>query len=74
LGSKEDKMPKATWNGAILTEFVAFETVEGNTYFPMESLNRDYFVDSETTSACHWKGTAAYLTVRVNGEDNPDAA
>ena len=67
-------MPKATWNGAILTEFVAFETVEGNMYFPMESLNRDYFVDSETTSACHWKGTAAYLTVRVNGEDNPDAA
>jgi uncharacterized protein (DUF427 family) len=53
---------------------VACEMVEGNTYSPMGSLNRDYFVDSETTPACHWKGTAAYLTVRVNGEDNPDAA
>ncbi len=67
-------MPKATWNGAILAESDVFETVEGNTYFPMSALNRDYFVESETTSLCPWKGTASYLTIRVNGEDNPDAA
>ena len=67
-------MAKATWNGVVLAESDAFETVEGNTYFPMEALKREYFVESDTTSVCSWKGTSSYLSIRVNGEDNPDAA
>ena len=48
--------------------------VEGNHYFPAESLDRRHFEPSETTSVCGWKGTATYLTVVVDGERNPDAA
>ncbi len=67
-------MPKATWNGVVLAESDQFETVEGNVYFPMDSLNKDFFTASETTSVCPWKGTAGYFTVKVNGEENTDAA
>ena len=67
-------MPKATWNGVVLAESDQFETVEGNVYFPMDSLNKDFFAASETTSVCPWKGTASYFTVKVSGEENADAA
>ncbi len=67
-------MPKATWNGVVIAESDQFETVEGNVYFPMDAIKNEYFVESETTSACPWKGTASYLTVNVNGETNADAA
>ena len=67
-------MPKATWNGVIIAESDPFETVEGHIYFPMEAIKKEYFVESETTSVCPWKGTASYLTVRVNGDENADAA
>ena len=48
--------------------------VEGNHYFPPESLRREYFLDSRTKSVCPWKGLARYYTVTVQGEVNPDAA
>jgi uncharacterized protein (DUF427 family) len=48
--------------------------VEGNHYFPSESLRREHLVDSATTTVCPWKGLAHYYTVRVDGEANPDAA
>jgi len=67
-------MPKATWNGVVIAESDQFETVEGNVYFPMDAIKKEYFVESETTSICPWKGTASYLTVNVNGETNADAA
>lgn len=67
-------MPKATWNGVVIAESDPFETVEGNVYFPMDAIKKEYFVESETTSICPWKGTASYLTVNVNGETNADAA
>lgn len=67
-------MPKATWNGAVLAESDQTEIVEGNHYFPPESINREHFRDSETTTVCGWKGTANYYTVEVAGEQNPDAA
>lgn len=48
--------------------------VEGNQYFPRESLNEEFFEESTHTSVCPWKGTANYFTLRVEGEENPDAA
>ena len=39
--------------------------VEGNHYFPPESLRREYFLDSRTKSVCPWKGLARYYTVTV---------
>ncbi len=67
-------MAKATWNDAVLAESESYETVEGNIYFPPNSINREYFKDSDTHSTCFWKGKASYYHVEVNGETNKDAA
>ena len=65
---------KATWNGTVLAESENTVVVEGNHYFPADSLNRDYFQDSGTTTVCPWKGTASYYSVMVDGQENRDAA
>lgn len=67
-------MAKAMWNGVVVAESDSFEEVEGNVYFPPDSLNREFFLDSETTTLCPWKGTAHYLTIIVDGAENQDAA
>jgi uncharacterized protein (DUF427 family) len=65
---------KAIWNGATLAQSDATVVVEGNHYFPPESIDSAYFVDSETHSTCPWKGEASYRTVKVGDEVNADAA
>ncbi len=65
---------KATWNGAVLAETDDTVVVEGNQYFPVDSINREYFRESETHTVCPWKGTASYYDVVVGGEVNRDAA
>ena len=67
-------MPKATWNNAIVAESDATEVVEGNHYFPPDSLNREYVHESDAKSVCGWKGTASYYDVVVDGEVNQQAA
>lgn len=67
-------MAIATWNGAVLAESDETIVVEGNHYFPRESVNEDYFTDSRTNTFCGWKGTASYYDVVVDGETNRDAA
>ncbi|KQS01866.1 hypothetical protein ASG11_13650 [Sphingomonas sp. Leaf357] len=67
-------MPTATWNGAILAQSDDTVVVEGNHYFPADSLHADLFEDSGTHSHCPWKGDASYKTVVVDGQRNPDAA
>ncbi|MDX2253913.1 MAG: DUF427 domain-containing protein [Pseudanabaenaceae cyanobacterium bins.39] len=67
-------MPKAVWNGAVLAESDRCEVVEGNQYFPADSLNMEYFQPSNTHTTCGWKGVASYYSVVVNGETNKDAA
>jgi uncharacterized protein (DUF427 family) len=65
---------KATWNGTVLAESDATVVVEGTHYFPADSLVREHFRDSDTTSVCGWKGTANYYSVEVDGETNADCA
>ena len=65
---------KAIWNGAVLAESDKTVVVEGNHYFPPDSLSADHFKPSPTQTVCWWKGTASYYTIEVNGERNPDAA
>ena len=67
-------MPRAVWNGTVLAESDDTVVVEGNHYFPVESLRREHFTDSDTHTVCPWKGTASYRNVVVDGEVNPDAA
>ncbi len=67
-------MIRAIWNGVVLAESADTVTVEGNHYFPPESLHREYFNGSDTHTVCPWKGTASYYTVVVDGDENTDAA
>jgi uncharacterized protein (DUF427 family) len=67
-------MPKAMWDGAVLAESDRTIVVEGNHYFPPESLHRHFFKESATHTVCGWKGTASYYTIEVDGQANPDAA
>ncbi len=65
---------KALWNNTILAESDDTAVVEGNHYFPPESVKTDYLQASETHTTCPWKGQADYYNIVVNGEINPDAA
>ena len=65
---------KAKWNGVVLAESDNTVVVEGNHYFPPESINKDYFQSSNTHTICGWKGEASYYDVAVEGEVNKDAA
>src|SRR5262249_5153526 len=65
---------KAIWNGATLAESDSTIVIEGNHYFPPDSIDGSYFVDSDTHSTCPWKGLASYRTVKVVAELNADAA
>lgn len=67
-------MPKAIWNGAVLAESNNCEVVEGNQYFPPDSIDRQYFQESNTHTTCPWKGIASYYNVVVDGQVNKDAA
>ena len=67
-------MKKATWNNVTLAESDRTIEVEGNHYFPKESINQEYFQASETQTNCFWKGQASYYNILVNGELNKDAA
>jgi len=65
---------KATWNGAVIADSPDTEVVEGNHYFPISAVRREYLKDSATQTVCPWKGTASYYTLVVDGKENADAA
>jgi uncharacterized protein (DUF427 family) len=70
----EMMMPRAIWNGVVLAESDDTVVVEGNHYFPEESISWDHLQKSDHTSICPWKGTASYYSVVVDGQVNRDAA
>ena len=65
---------RAEWNGAVLAESDDTVVVEGNHYFPRESLSDSHFSPSAKRTYCPWKGTARYFDVTVDGEVNAGAA
>jgi len=65
---------KAIWNGQVMAESDKTIVIEGNHYFPPESIIKDFFKDSSTHTTCPWKGVASYNSLEVNGETNEDAA
>jgi len=67
-------MKKAVWNNTILAQSDRTIEVEGNHYFPKESINQEYFQANETHTICPWKGKASYYNISVDGELNKDAA
>ena len=65
---------KAIWNKAVLAESDDTVVVEGNQYFPADSIKTEYFQPSEKHTVCGWKGTASYYDVVVGDERLSDAA
>lgn len=65
---------KAIWNGKVIAESEDTVVVEGNHYFPEESVKKEYFTDSSTHTTCPWKGLASYYSLLVDGQENKDAA
>ncbi len=67
-------MPQAIWNGEVLADSKATKVIEGNHYFPSDSINWDFFRPNSHNSVCPWKGVASYYDVEVNGKINRSAA
>ncbi len=64
---------QASWNGHLVAESDDTVVVEGNHYFPLESVQQDYLRPSPTTTYCGWKGECSYYHLVVDGQENPDA-
>ena len=64
---------QAIWNGQVIAESDDTVVVEGNHYFPMDSLKKEFIENSDTNSYCPWKGTASYYSLNVKGESNKDS-
>ncbi len=65
---------QAIFNGAVIADSDQTVVVEGNHYFPVESIRSEYFTATPTHSVCPWKGTASYYTVTVGDATSRDAA
>lgn len=65
---------KAIWNGQVIAESDKTKIIEGNHYFPPETVKSEFFKPSETHTVCPWKGTASYYNIEVAGKSNADAA
>lgn len=64
---------KALWNNQVIAESDDTVEVEGNHYFPRDSVKDDYLAESDHTSVCGWKGTANYYSLEVDGQTNENA-
>ena len=67
-------MAKAFWNDHTLAESNETIRVEGNHYFPPNSINKEFFKSSDSHTTCPWKGVASYYNIEVDGSVNKDAA
>lgn len=67
-------MARAIWNGQVIAESDKTEIVEGNHYFPEETVNREFLEESDYQTVCPWKGNASYYDIVVDGKVNENAA
>ena len=65
---------KAIWNDRVIAESNETVIVEGNHYFPPESIRAEYFQPSDRHTICPWKGRASYYDVVVDGKVNSGGA
>lgn len=67
-------MAKAIWNNQVIAESEETVTVDGNRYFPPDSIRKDFFTDSALHSICPFKGKASYYNLASDKTENADAA
>lgn len=63
---------QAIWHDTVIADAPKEDLIriEGNWYFPPDSIKREYFADSDHHTTCFWKGEASYCDVVVDGETN----
>ena len=64
---------QAQWNGRVIASSDDIVTVDGNAYFPLDSLDSSCIRASSHTSVCGWNGTAHYYDLVVYGQVNANA-
>src|ERR1700682_3934084 len=72
--AESHKMDKASWGGKVIAESNAAVVVEGNQYFPLDAVKKEFLKPSKHTTICPWKGTAHYYHLEVDGMKNENAA
>ncbi len=65
---------KAVWENTVVAESNQTIVIEGNHYFPPDSIKKECFAPSDTHSTCPWKGLASYYHVKAGEKLNQDAA
>ncbi|CAN5541619.1 DUF427 domain-containing protein [soil metagenome] len=65
---------KAIWNDTVIAESDDTIYLEGNHYFPPESLDRDHLASSRLRTLCPWKGIASYHTIEAGDSSLRDGA
>jgi len=65
---------KAIWNNQVIAQSNDTVVVEGNHYFPADSIDSQYFKSSSNHTTCPYKGVASYYSLEVAGQENKDAA
>ena len=65
---------KAIWQDQVIAQSNETVVVEGNHYFPPESIDQGFFNKTDHTSVCPWKGTAQYYSIKVGDQMNENAA
>jgi len=66
-------MTQAIWNGTVIADCEATSVVEGNHYFPADSVRWELLEENDRQTICHWKGTASYYALVVDGKANRGA-
>lgn len=67
-------MVTATWNNQIIAQSNETIVIEGNHYFPPNSIKKDFFKENNDHTTCPWKGQASYYNLEVEGQTNQGAA
>lgn len=67
-------MATAIWNDITIAQSDATVMVEGNHYFPLESVDQTLLKPSDKHTTCPWKGEASYFSIEADGQTNTDAA
>jgi uncharacterized protein (DUF427 family) len=64
---------RVVWNGVTIAESDDTVVVEGNHYFPLESVDPTALDTSSMKSLCPWKGVASYYHVELGEDRNTNA-
>ena len=67
-------MVRALWNGEVVAQSDDTVVIDGNHYFPAETVDSTFLRTSDTKTVCGWKGRASYHSLAVGGETYRDAA